>query len=65
MVGFDETLNPWFLIKNSYGDTFGTIPLGTKEYRGYINMSQIYFLLKTPYVTVHKDILEYFPEIEF
>jgi hypothetical protein len=65
MVGFDETQNPWFLIKNSYGDVFGTIPLGTKEYRGYIHMSQIYFLLQTPYVTVHKDVLEYFPEIEF
>jgi hypothetical protein len=59
MVGFDETLTPWFLIKDSYGDMLG----GTKEYRGYINMSRIYFLLKTPYVTVHKDMLEYFPEI--
>jgi len=63
IVGFDETQNPWFLIKNSYGDVFGTIPLGTKEYRGYIHMSQIYFLLQTPYVTVHKDVLEYYPEI--
>jgi len=60
MVGFDETLTPWFLIKDSYGDMLG----GTKEYRGYINMSKTYFLLKTAYVTVHKDMLEYFPEIQ-
>jgi bleomycin hydrolase len=65
MVGFDETLTPWFLIKNSYGDMFGTIPLGTKAYRGHINMSRMYFLLNTVYVTVHKDMLEYFPEIDF
>jgi bleomycin hydrolase len=63
MVGFDETRAPWFLIKNSYGVKSGAIPLGTKEYRGYINMSQIYFLLQTYYVTVHKDVLEYFPDI--
>ena len=64
MVGFDETLTPWFLIKDSYGEMLGTIPIGTKEYRGYINMSKTYFLLKTAYVTVHKDMLEYFPEIK-
>jgi len=70
MVGYDETINPWFLNKSSWliemdgsaSSSFTTSDI--ENYRGHIHMSKMYFLLKALLVTVHKDMLEYFPEIE-